>query len=233
MSAWPAVSAYKARTHELVAHADSIVDIGCGPGVDAVALRVRGVPFCLGIESSATMAAAAAGRGAVVCRADAHHLPFPANTFAAARADRVVQHLARPVEALREMVRVVTIGSRIVIADPDQESLVIEVPGVRQSVLDRVKALRRDVGYRNGRLISRVPQLFVDLGVEDIDVEGFVLTITDPAAAFGLPRWPHVWRAVGAFTDDEIAEWDAAMASISTGFVYIVTFLVVSGIRAR
>lgn len=62
MSRWPVVRAYKQRTYELLDAGGRSVDIGCGPGVDVAAL---GSGRCLGVELSATMAAAAARRGAV------------------------------------------------------------------------------------------------------------------------------------------------------------------------
>jgi len=231
MSRWPAVSAYKERTHELLDGADPVLDVGCGPGVDVAAL---GVDRCVGVDASRAMADAAARRGAVTCRADAHRLGFRDGAFAGVRADRVLQHLAAPESALREMARVVAVGGRVVIADPDQETLVIRVPGVRRSVLDRLKALRRDVGYRNGTLVSRVPELLERLGMKHVTVDAFPLTIRDPGEAFGLPSWPAAWRQRGGFSDDEIGEWDQAMRTGSSGgFLYLVTFLVVAGTKVR
>lgn len=229
MSRWPAVRAYKQRTYELLNMVDRIVDIGCGPGVDVAALGSR---RCLGVEPSATMAAAAARRGAPVCRGDAHRLPFRDGAFRGARADRVFQHLIDPHHALGELTRVVGPGGRVVITDPDQDTLVIRVPGVRQSVLDRLQTLRRDVGYRNGTLIGQIPTDLNKLGVDDITVEAFPLTLTDPADAFGLPTWPHVWREKGGFTDEEIVEWDEALQGRPTdGFSYAVNFCIVAGIK--
>jgi SAM-dependent methyltransferase len=231
MSRWPAVAAYKARTHELLGGADPVLDVGCGPGVDVAAL---GVDRCVGVDASETMTEAADRRGAVTCRADAHRLGFRDGAFAGVRADRVLQHLAAPHRALREMVRVVAVGGRVVIADPDQETLVIRVPGVRRSVLDRLEALRRDVGYRNGTLISKVPGMLERVGVDHVTVDAFPLAIRDPGEAFGLPTWPAAWRHRGAFTDEEIREWDEAMqGASSSGFLYLVTFLVVAGTRVR
>jgi SAM-dependent methyltransferase len=227
MASWPAIRAYKERTYELIAGSGRVIDIGCGPGVDVVALGHD----CVGVDPSGTMLAAATRRGADVCRADAHCLPFRDGAFQAARADRVFQHLADPTAALREMVRVVARGGRLVVADPDQESLVIRVPGVRQGVLDRLESLRRDLGYRNGTLVSRIPELFDDVGVELTDVDAFVLTIRDPSEAFGLPTWPRGWRTEDGFTDEELVEWDQAMRSNARGFVYLVTFLVVAGVK--
>ena len=229
MTGWPAVRAYKERTYDLLASCDPVLDVGCGPGSDVVA---SGFDRCFGVDASSTMCAAAAARGAVVSRADAHALPFRTASLGGVRADRVFQHLSAPEDALRELARVVARGGRIVVADPDQESLVIQVPDVRSSVLDRLKALRRDAGYRNGRLISRLPGLLERVDVADINVDAFPLVITHPADAFGLPTWPSRWREEGGFTDEELAEWDGAMrAPTRPGFLYVVTFLVVSGTR--
>ncbi|MDQ1438375.1 MAG: hypothetical protein QOK43_2004 [Acidimicrobiaceae bacterium] len=122
-------------------------------------------------------------------------------------------------------------GGRVVVSDPDQESLVIHVSGVRQGVLDRIKALRRDVGYRNGRLASRLPDVFARLGLHDVSVEGFTLVLTDPADAFGLPTWPRTWREEGPFSESELEEWEAAIHGRPKGFLYCVTYLVVAGTK--
>jgi SAM-dependent methyltransferase len=205
-----------------------VLDAGCGPGADAAA-RGRGA---VGVDRSAVMCATAAARGVAVAQADAHALPFAGGRFGAAVADRVLVHLAEPDVALRELARVVRPGGRVVVSDPEQETVVISVPGVDQGMTDRVKALRRDLGYRNGRLPSTTPHLMREAGLVDITVDAFALSLTDPDLAFGLPTWPHVWREVGRFTDAELATWDEAMGRARAGgLVYAVTSLVVSGRR--
>lgn len=174
------------------------------------------------------MATAAAAQGAAV-RGDAHALPFRDGAFGGARADRVLQHMADPPRALAEMARVTRRGGRVVVADPDQETLVIELPGVRRSVLDRLKALRRDVGYRNGRLASSLPAHLTALGLTAVSVDAFPLVVRRPEDAFGLPTWPATWRQRGGFTDEELAEWQTALERRADGFLYVVTVLVVAG----
>jgi hypothetical protein len=133
------------------------------------------------------------------------------------------------------MVRATRLGGIWVSAEPDQESLVIVVPGVSNELCDKVKAVRRDVGYRNGRLASRLPGLFAAAGLTEITVAGFPLVLTDPNDAFGLPGWPRLWHqaGVGHFSEDDLAEWDAGLhaAHHHAGFVYSITFLVVAGQR--
>jgi SAM-dependent methyltransferase len=225
---WPQISAYKRRVVELLADADPVLDIGCGPGTDVVELDGRGI----GIDPSTAMCAAARQRGALVGSGDGHRLPFAAATFGGVRCDRVLQHVEDPDVVLDEMVRVARPGARVVAVEPDQETLVIHVPGVSSDVTDRLKALRRDVGYRNGRLASTLATRFGDRGLSEVVVEPFPLLLADPDQAFGLPTWPAFWRSEGGFDDDELAAWELAMARVrggAVGFVFAVTYLVVSG----
>jgi SAM-dependent methyltransferase len=226
---WPQVQAYKRRTYELVAGADRVLDVGSGPGGDVVAI---GRDRCVGVDASAVMGAAAVARGAAVVTADALRLPFPDGGFGAVRADRVVQHLADPGAAVAEMVRVTRSGGRVVVADPDQETLVIHVPGVPWSLADRVKALRRDVGYRNGRFVTTLPGRLVAMGLGDVTVDAFPLVITDPDEAFGLPTWPRWGRDHGhGFTDADLDTWDRGIERARTGgLVYALLYFVVSGV---
>ena len=225
MARWPGIDAYKRRTHRLLDEPELVLDLGCGPGDDVLAI---GAERCLGVDRSAAMCARARQRGATVIQADAEALPFRDSTFSGVRSDRTLQHVVDAVGAVKELLRVSRPGATIVVADPDQESLVIQVPAVRQSVLDRLKALRRDIGYRNGRWISKAPAMLEDLGAEVISVEPFALVIQDPADAFGLPTWPVHWREPGGFTAEELGQWNRAMSDPAPGFLYSVTLVIVA-----
>lgn len=170
MATWGAVRAYKDRTYALLADGDSVLDVGCGPGVDLAGL---GLERAVGVDPSATMCSRARAAGAAVFQGWAEALPFRDAAFGAARSDRMLQHATDPAAAIGEMFRVVRRGGRVVAAEPDQESLVIALPGVPDDLTDRVKALRRDIGYRNGRLASRLPEMLSATGLVDITVEGF------------------------------------------------------------
>ena len=126
--------------------------------------------------------------------------------------------------------RVTRRRGRVVVADPDQETLVIDVPGVCVDLADRVKALRRDVGYRNGRHISALPGRLEALGLTEVTVDAFPLVITDPDEAFGLPTWVRWGRDNGhRFTDADIEEWDDGMdRARANGLVYALLYFVVS-----
>ena len=224
------LQATKAHARALVQAARIVLDIGCGPGNDVVAL---GAHRAVGMDPSWSMVTTAASRGAIVARADGHRLPLRSSCVDAVTADRVLQHVADPDTVLDEGLRVLRPGGRIVVTDPDQETLVIHVPGVRPALSDAVKALRRDVGYRNGRLISSLPDALLARGLEDVTIDAFPLVLSDPDAAFGLPTWVGFWREEGGFTEADLEEWSAGTdrARSGGGLVYAVTYFVVSGVR--
>lgn len=221
---WPAVRSYKEVARRRLAGLAPVLDVGCGPGLDVVATG----PGAVGVDRSVAMAATARQRGATVAVADAARLPFPDGAFAAARCDRVLQHLDDPAAAVAELVRVTGPGGAVVAADPDQGSLVVEVPGAPAGLVDRVVAGRRDRGYRHGTLARRLPAMLLAAGLVDVTVDGVALVLTDPADAFGVRGWPRLW----GFADGEAAAWEAAVeGAAGRGFVYSVTYLVVAGRR--
>lgn len=221
---WPAVAAYKDVARRLLGDDRPVLDVGCGPGLDVAALG----PGAVGVDRSAAMAATAAARGAAVAMADAGRLPFPDGCFAGTRCDRVLQHLADPAGAVAELARVTRPGGRVVVADPDQGTLTMAVPGAPPGLVDRVVAGRRDVGYRNGTLARHLPALLLGAGLVEPTVDAVALVLTDPADAFGLRGWPRRW----GFGAADVERWEAAVdAAAGRGFVYSVTYFVVAARR--
>ena len=116
---------------------------------------------------------------------------------------------------------------------PDQGSLTIHLPGVRSDLVDRVRRLRRDVGYRNGRLARALPDRFAAAGLRDVTVEAFPLVLTDVDDAFGLPTWVEYWRE--HFTDEDATQWAEGVERARTHgqFVYVLLYFVVAGPRCN
>lgn len=113
-----------------------LLDVGCGRGdeVRALAAMVGPSGRAVGVDRSAAMIAAAKAAAAGVeppgeyYVGDACALDFPDAAFDACRAEWVFQHLADPRRALAEMVRVARPGARIVVTDPDWETLAVDHP---------------------------------------------------------------------------------------------------------
>jgi ubiquinone/menaquinone biosynthesis C-methylase UbiE len=104
-----------------------LLDVGCGPGTITTDLaravspgRVTAVDSSAEVLARAESAAADAGVvGAVFEVADVHALPYADDSFDVVHAHQVLQHVADPVQALREMRRVCRPGGVVAARDSD------------------------------------------------------------------------------------------------------------------
>jgi len=224
----PGIRRYKAWTRGMLGGDGPILDVGIGPATDSQEL---GIHRLVGADISRVMCNAARERGVAVCLATGAELPFADNVFSGCRADRVLQHIGDPAPFVEEMSRVTVVGGRVILVDPDQESLTIHLAGVDPDLIARVKATRRDVSFQNGRGARCHAELLVSHGLVDLTVDAFGVLVTDPADGFGIADWITDWRAQGvqAFSSRDDSVWRAALTSAGPGdFVLGLLYLVVS-----
>ena len=109
-----------------------LLDIGCGPGTITADLAEllgpdgRVVAVDTSAEVLAAAAAHAAGRGVTTVSfevADVHRLPYADGAFDVVHAHQVLQHVADPVAALREMRRVTAPGGLVAARDADYAAM--------------------------------------------------------------------------------------------------------------
>ncbi len=105
----------------------SVLDIGCGPGTitaDLAALVAPGPVLAVDQSADVLDVARAEARGRDLSNvsfaaADVHKLDFPDDAFDVVHAHQVLQHVADPVQALREMRRVCRPGGVVAARDAD------------------------------------------------------------------------------------------------------------------
>lgn len=211
------VKKYKRSTYDLlgVKRGEHILEVGCGAGDDAhaLALIVGAEGRVVGVDLSHTMIAEAGRKtagleGRLEFRAaDAHHLPFSDATFDACRVDRVLQHLESPARAIAEMARVLKSRGRIAAAEPDWDTLVIDVP---DRLLARKIIHHKCDTARQGWIGRQLRNLFAAAGLTDITVDTHTIALTELPLAeqfLGIRAAAANAAADGAVSADEAALW--------------------------
>jgi ubiquinone/menaquinone biosynthesis C-methylase UbiE len=131
----------------------TVLDIGCGPGnITSGLARKVDHGSIIGIDISDAVIELAKAEQAKAPNlsfqvGDVYHLEFPDEHFDVVFAHQVLQHLARPVEALQEMRRVLKPGGQLAARDADFGAFVW-FPA--DPVLDRWMALYHELTTRNG-----------------------------------------------------------------------------------
>jgi Methylase involved in ubiquinone/menaquinone biosynthesis len=110
----------------------SILDVGAGPGTITLDLAARVAPGVVrGVDASADIVAqaeadrtASGAENVTFAVDDAYALASPDDAWDVVHAHQVLQHLTRPVDALREFRRVVKPGGVVAARDVDYEGVI-------------------------------------------------------------------------------------------------------------
>ncbi|MDQ6905554.1 MAG: methyltransferase domain-containing protein [Chloroflexota bacterium] len=240
-NAMETVRAWKERSFTMLAVAPGhhLLDVGCGLGGDAIMLaaRVGAGGRVVGVDNSEQLIVAARERGAEASLpvefrvGDLYALDFADAAFDGCRADRVFQHLDRPTAALHELMRVTKPGGRIVVGDPDWETLIFDAP---QSVVTRTILNFACDSHRNAWMGRQLYAQFRAAGLADVTVAADTLLFTDYSLAdltVALGTRVRQAQDAEAITEHEAAEWLDALATAADAgrFFAAMTCFTVSG----
>lgn len=215
------LAAHSARTAQnsaafLLPHLQTgqrLLDVGCGPGsitVDLAALLDPGE--VIGIDAVAAVieqARALAEQRAVLNvrfeQADCYALPFDDGSVDIVYAHQVLQHVARPVDALREMHRVLRPGGLVAVRDADYATMVHAPHDPR---LDRWLQLYDTVARSNGGEPNAARFLrgwVQQAGFEQDSTTASAWSYADPV---GTAAWGTQWASrvsEGSFAEQAVA----------------------------
>lgn len=234
----------KQRSYELMGEITQkhILDIGCGPGLDTVAMaelvgekgRVEGVDYDpVMIKEAESLANAQHVNDRVMHHvASATHLPFADNHFDAVRSERLFMHLTEVDCALAEAARVTKPGGRVVVIDTDWGSLSTNTGA--DDIERCLVQFRAEKFLANGYSGRRLFGLFSAQSLEDIRVETVALHTTDLTLWQLLTQTSQVTdvaREREVLTEEEVQFWNnALMRSSEMGtFFGSVNVVMVSG----
>jgi SAM-dependent methyltransferase len=162
-----------------------VLEAGCGVGAQTVTLATRSpgatiVSVDISAESlaAAELRARSAGVGNVVFRrADLYALPFPPETFDHVVVCFVLEHLARPAEALAGVKRVLKSGGTITVIEGDHGSVYFhpESPHARRAIQCLIDLQARAGG--NSLIGRSLYPLVVQAGFRDVLVSPRVVYV--------------------------------------------------------
>ena len=167
-----------------VAAGQTVLDVGCGPGVLTTELATRvGAEAVTAVDPSERFVDAVRTRvpGAAVERASAESLPFPDDEFDAALAQLVVHFMTDPVVGLGEMRRVTRAGGAVAACVWDHADGGSGPLSVYYEALHDVDPSRSNESGRPGTRPGHLAELFRAAGYDDLDEVTLTVSVEHPS----------------------------------------------------
>ena len=218
-----------------------VLDAGCGTGRDVMQMAQLVGPsgHVFGMDSSQKMITAAQAKVAALDlpvtfqQGSIYELPFEDNFFDRCRADKTFQHLSDPRTAVTELIRVTKPGGKIIIADPDHDSLMIDTPYA--DINHRFTRFRSEA-MAQGSVAQQLYNLFKEFGLVDVNIEPLTRAYTNyEEKKVSSPYLEEIWLAHkrGVVTQEEAAKWAAYLqAAIDHNrFLCLQTYVITTGFK--
>src|SRR5439155_13157782 len=136
---------------------------------------------------------------------DAAHLDFPLETFDGVRADRMLQHVADPVQVLTEMIRVAKPGGVVAVSDTDWGTLAVDMSD--RDVTRRLLGYGFDRGIRNPWIGRQLPRRFREAELLDIRVVPHALLLPPGGPPGRIPQMVDRVVQEGHVSREDATAW--------------------------
>jgi ubiquinone/menaquinone biosynthesis C-methylase UbiE len=218
---------------------ERILEVGCGSGAlcRLAAPRIRPEGHVTGLDISPDMIAAARRYADEAGVADAitfdagpaEALPYAKASFDAAFAARLMLHVTQPEVVLREMMRVVRRGGRVVLMDWDWETVTVDHPD--RELTRRLLHWRCDHHGGNNWSGRQLWRLMLDADLRDVSVMPVVTVVHDEETSLTQSLWraAQVSNDGGTVISNERDSWVSELKErLAAGrfFASIVYFIV-------
>ena len=224
--------------------ANCVLDVGCGPGIDAIDMgkivspegRVFGIDHNNEMLKQAAKRTSASGMSDFVkfLQCDVSHLPFESNFFDSCRGERVFMHLHNPQTALSEIHRVTKPGGKIVVVETDWGSLSIDCQAyATEQLLAKYRIEKILINGYSGRSLYR---LFKQNHFTDIEIEVFPLFTNSLDTFYSLSVQEIIENqalADNIIGPTELEEWRSELrrSAAEETFFCCLNIIMVSGIN--
>jgi ubiquinone/menaquinone biosynthesis C-methylase UbiE len=157
---------------------EAILDVGCGTGVNALAISKLVGPDgkVVAIDNSAAMLAVAREKASaenVEYRLLAvEEMDFPEGSFDGVVCTQVLGYVADPVAVIRSVLRVVKPGGRVFVAETDWDTLAYNIP---DKELQRKVTLSFSDHHGDGWVGRRLQTICREAGAEQIELHPYVI----------------------------------------------------------
>lgn len=197
-----------------------LLDAGCGPGSITAGLARRVAPGeVVGVDAEPSVLALARERGAGLPNlrfeeASVYGLPFGDDSFDAAYAHQLLQHLTDPPAALRELARVVRPGGFVAVRDSDYQTM---ISWPRSEAIEEWRGLYTALARGNGADANagrRIPSWLARAGLTEVEVSATTALMRGRDAVL---NWGDSWAervTASAFAEQALERGLATRASL-------------------
>jgi ubiquinone/menaquinone biosynthesis C-methylase UbiE len=190
----------------------AVLDVGCGPGTDLLAMAdlVGPAGHLVGLDASEVMIAEARRRAKELGVpgtfevGDVEALSFPDGSFDVCRAARLLEHLPDAGRALAEMARVTRPGGRVVAFDFDWDTLIIDHPD-KETTRSIVRSYTDSI--QNGWIGRQLPRLFKEQHLEALSVDPVQVFVHYALAELFLGSHLAGLQTSGTLSADQARRW--------------------------